>query len=222
MSTDTIHILGVDPGHRESHAVLIRAPLEVDAGARAELVETLPISMTDLERQARAHDAWALFHRKFGSNVTLAAVEYARGEVHTGRSGDGVLLNNYAAGLIAGALMAHHVPVIAVPPSGPLTAWAWRRELGAANTDRAVRVMVERYLDGELPTGARGGVITHWYDAAGIALAAWLRAVHTKWAPGQDAALLLEPTPLEAAVLERRAAYRATKRRARSRGGRRS
>lgn len=193
-------ILGIDPGATDSHAALITRN---DDGYH---VEHVTILTTNVDRpHAALWDLHAHITRLATDHAPqLAAIEIARGQVYAGRSGDGVLRNNLAAGAITGLLTAAGIPTIHMPPSGLEAGVNWRDQLGVRkHTDAGVRDAIHRLMPNpDLPTGTRGGHIAHYWDAAGIAIAAHERMQRLGIEPtfSDLPTALMTLTPLERAA----------------------
>ncbi len=198
-------LVGIDPGLTTSHAVAIACNGVGQHYSLRALAELR--TPTDVRRvyHPEEYDLKAVASIK----PDAVLVEVARGGIASGRDGDPILHCNVVAGMILGRL--HMLGILAVPVAsgGDVTAWNWRTELGirgkgAAARDAAVEMAVSAYLEGSpLPTGPRGGKLTHWQDAAGIALAGFSRVYSTApHIPLQDA--LTVPTYMDEVRLAKR------------------
>lgn len=189
-------VLGIDPGLELSHAAILRrTPGPATAyGCRAHLIGTragTPEHLTIWAAEQRAH---------------LVLVEVARGSVASKRDNDPVLHINIVAGELLGRLRAAGLPAVPVASGGAVTAWNWRSMIGVTGSgadtrDDAVtgiiRVRVENH--DEIPTGSRGGHLSHYWDAAGVALSGMDRADQLPTLTPLGAALHV--TPIEQAKL---------------------
>lgn len=182
-------ILGIDPGLGKSHAALLRVP-DVLAPAHAPKYDVVEWLSWDTKEE---EDALPLaLPDKYLPRLAFVAVESARGVVVSGRSADPVLRNAMMSGrLQQAAALAFGVPVGSVPALGVEQGWNWRGLLGCAGqSDAGVRLVVERRLLVPPKDGKRGGKVSHFVDAAGIAVAAADRLL------GKDTTLSADPAEL--------------------------
>lgn len=163
-------VMGIDPGLVLSHAILIAVPevLEPLHAPRYTVVSFIALTTPEDEDVLPP-----LLQEKLDVGVVFVAVESARGVIITGRAADPVLRNATMSGrLQQHATATLGVPVGSVPALGTETGWNWRGALGCAGmNDEGVRLTVRRRLDVDFPPGKRGGKVTHWVDAAGVAVA---------------------------------------------------
>ncbi|MCD0168021.1 hypothetical protein [Deinococcus sp. 23YEL01] len=167
-------IIGIDPGLHESHAASITlAPGATVYGRKANLTGTTAGNPAALVK-------WAAAQR---SHVVL--IEVARGAVAAKRDNDPVLHINIIAGQLLGQLQAAGIPAATVASGGNATAWNWRATIGvkgtigAAGKDDLIHQIVRQRLTNPdaVPAGPKGGHLTHYWDALGVALAGLDRAL---------------------------------------------
>jgi len=175
-------IIGIDVGIGLSHFAVLQVAAEPGThvrGPAAELVEYgalvtpyyLPVDLTPLA------------HYLSGVRSQVVAVEVARGSVASGRDADPILQVNAVAGKLLGTLQnCPDVVAFPVASGGDAAGWNWRSALGitgvgASARDASVAQLVGGALTSPLPTGPRGGKISHYADAAGLALAVLYRAL---------------------------------------------
>lgn len=166
-------IVGLDPGIGLSHAVALDFRSNIQPyRVQAHLELHTPPTPAPLPHPAD----WNL-SALVALQPDAVLIEVARGAVASGRDADPVLHVNLIAGELIGRLNALGVLAVSVASGGDAAGWNWRSEIGvrgkgASVRDECVEQVVAVHLGKDaLPIGPRGGKITHWQDAAGIALA---------------------------------------------------
>ncbi|PIG96894.1 hypothetical protein [Deinococcus sp. UR1] len=192
-------VIGIDPGLLLNHAAaLTLEPGATVYGRRAQVqavTEADPAGLTDWAAQQNPH---------------VVLVEVARGSVASKRDNDPVLHVNIIAGELLGRLRAAGIPAAPVASGGDATPWNWRATIGVKGAsgadgkdDLIYKIVRQRLTNPEsVPVGPRGGHLTHYWDAAGIALAGLDRALSIPGMP--PLAAMLHTTTLEAHALTTR------------------